>query len=557
VLLFGAAAGTVTVALDGLVISFWMAKRRPEWYRPLFNMSAPAVSIWCASQILRKASGIQSLFHQSIAIDRLLIPVIVFSVVYFALNSSLIALAVGFQTRMTPYRVWRDNFLWLSLNYFSAASIALLLVVYTRDVDLRFIGIIVPLLLVLYVTFKTSMGRVQDANDHVAEVNRLYLSTIETLAMAIDAKDQTTHGHIRRVQTVAVALAHRIGVADGKLLKAIEAAALLHDMGKLVVPEYILNKPGKLSVVEFEKMKLHASVGADMLMAIDFPYPVVPIVRHHHENWDGTGYPAGLSGTDIPIGARILAVVDCFDALTSDRPYRPRLTEEEALRILTERRGHMYDPLILDTFVRVHKQITHEPARMAIYAFNEIGSSCRSAGHAARYHDEDGARADEVLTLQLPRALAQATANGAVDVMAKHVRGLISCSLCVFYQYDSATDELVADHAVGEGASVVRGLRIRMGEQLSGWVGANRQTIVNSDPILDLGELARTQTPRLRSSLGTALISDEGFIGVITLYSANIDAFTDEHCRMLEIVARQSAQSLSQAASRAPSEATT
>src|ERR671920_492709 len=152
-------------------------------------------------------------------------------------------------------------------------------------------------------TFSTSMGRVADTNRHLSELNTLYMSTIETLAMAIDAKDQITHGHIRRVQKFAVGLAHRLGVVDAKMIKAIEAAALLHDMGKLAVPEYILNKPGPLTPAEFEKMKLHASVGADILSAIEFPYPVVPIVRHHHENWDGTGYPAGLRGTDIPIGA--------------------------------------------------------------------------------------------------------------------------------------------------------------------------------------------------------------------------------------------------------------
>ena len=135
---------------------------------------------------------------------------------------------------------------------------------------------------------------------------------------------------------------------------------MLHDTGKLAVPEYILNKPGRLTPAEFEKMKLHASVGADILSAIDFPYPVVPIVRHHHENWDGSGYPDGVKGTDIPIGARILSIVDCFDALTSDRPYRPRLSHSAALEILIQRRGSMYDPLIVDTFIKVHEQI--EPA---------------------------------------------------------------------------------------------------------------------------------------------------------------------------------------------------
>src|SRR5437867_6909188 len=173
----------------------------------------------------------------------------------------------------------------------------------------------------------------------------------------MDAKGQVPPGHIRRVQAYAVGLAKALGVTDPAQINAIEAASLLHDMGKLAVPEYILNKPGPLTPTEFEKMKMHASVGADILSAIQFPYPVVPIVRHHHESWDGSGYPDGLAGSDIPIGARILSVVDCFDALTSDRPYRPRLTDREALRILVERRGTMYDPLVVDTFTKVYAQI--------------------------------------------------------------------------------------------------------------------------------------------------------------------------------------------------------
>ena len=156
----------------------------------------------------------------------------------------------------------------------------------------------------------------------------------------------------------------RLGITDALTLQAIEAAALLHDTGKIAVPEHILNKPGKLTPAEFEKMKLHAPIGAEILSAIEFPYPVVPIVRHHHENWDGTGYPDRIAGEAIPIGARILSVVDCFDALTSDRPYRRRMSNADALAILIERRGTMYDPAIVDTFVRVYERIM--PASEAV-----------------------------------------------------------------------------------------------------------------------------------------------------------------------------------------------
>src|SRR3954469_17428110 len=360
VLLFGAPAGTVTVLLECLVILLWMKPQGRPAHRMFFNLAAPSVAIWTSGTAFYVLSGIKPYSETATPLPTLFLPLLAFTALYFLLNSWLVAIAVGLETRRSPVHLWWKNFVWLSVNYFSGASLAALIVTYTRQLEVSTLAVIVPLLIVSYLTFRTAMGRAEDSYNHLAELNRLYLSTIETLAMAIDAKDQITHGHIRRVQAYAVGLAKNIGVTDERLLKAIEAAALLHDMGKLAVPEYILNKPGKLTAAEFEKMKLHAAVGADILSAIDFPYPVVPIVRHHHENWDGSGYPTGLRGTDIPIGARILSVVDCFDALTSDRPYRPRLTDEDALSILRQRRGSMYDPMIVDTFFQVHPTTSND-----------------------------------------------------------------------------------------------------------------------------------------------------------------------------------------------------
>jgi putative nucleotidyltransferase with HDIG domain len=355
VLLFGTAAGTITVTLDALIISLWLRRKGLELHKLFFNTTAPALSIWIAAHLFFLVTGIQPLTQQSSTVAALLPGLLLFSLAYFLLNSWLMAIAVSFEGPSSPTEVWRENFLWLSLSFFSGASVALLLVSVSREINLSALTVIVPLLLVSYLTYHTSMARVEDANRHVDQLNRLYLSTIETLAMAIDAKDQVTHGHIRRVQEHSVSLARHMGVNDELLIKAIEAASLLHDMGKLAVPEHILNKPGKLTEAEFEVMKTHAGVGADILTAINFPYPVVPIVRHHHEAWDGTGYPDQLSGTDIPIGARILSVVDCFDALTSDRPYRPRLSENDAIAILQQRRGTMYDPLVVDAFIEMQR----------------------------------------------------------------------------------------------------------------------------------------------------------------------------------------------------------
>jgi putative nucleotidyltransferase with HDIG domain len=358
VLLFGAAAGTITVLLEALTVLFWMSPAGRPPHRLLFNLAAPTIAIWISATLFFFLSGIEPYSIRPAPLSALFLPLAGFTTLYFLLNSWLVAVVVGLETQQSPLIIWWEKFIWLSVTYFSSASVAALIVTFSRELDVSTLAIIGPLLLVSYLTFRTAMGRVEDSNKHLSDLNRLYLSTIETLAMAIDAKDQITHGHIRRVQAYAVGLAKHMGVVDEKLVKAIEAAALLHDMGKLAVPEYILYKPGRLSPAEFEKMKLHASVGADILSAIAFPYPVVPIVRHHHESWDGSGYPAGLKSTDIPIGARILSVVDCFDALTSDRP--TGLVCQQRKRPNSNRAQSSMRSLIVDTFVRVrHMARTH------------------------------------------------------------------------------------------------------------------------------------------------------------------------------------------------------
>jgi putative nucleotidyltransferase with HDIG domain len=328
--------------------------------RALFNLAAPSLAVWLGGNVMVLA-GVPPVHNwegEPIGLQRLMGPLVGFAAVYFLFNSGLVATGIGIAQRASPYKIWYDHFAWLSLNYFSGASISsLLVVVYQTDPGWTFLAV-GPVLLILYVTFRESMARVADANHHIGELNQLYLATVQTLAAAIDAKDQVTHGHIKRVQNYARELAVAIGIKNEVQLKAIQAAAVLHDTGKIAIPEAILNKPGPLTADEFEVMKQHAAMGADIISSVNFPYPVEPIVRYHHESWDGSGYPEGLIGTDIPIGARILSVVDCFDALTSDRPYRKQLSDSEAIEILLTRRGKMYDPLVVDTFLKVHRQLS-------------------------------------------------------------------------------------------------------------------------------------------------------------------------------------------------------
>jgi putative nucleotidyltransferase with HDIG domain len=467
---------------------------------------------------------------------------------YFAINSFLVAIAVSYQQSVSPFAIWKQNFAWVGLNYLGGACVAMLLVNYRNRIDPVALSLIIPILVITYLTFRTSLGRLTDAHRHVSQVNDLYLSTIETLAMAVDAKDQITHGHIRRVQVFAIELAKRLGVNEPSQLKAIEAAALLHDMGKLAIPEHILNKPGKLTPAELETMKRHADIGADLLSSIRFPYPVVPIVRHHHEQWDGKGYPSGISGTDIPLGARILSVADCFDALNSDRPYRPRLSVAEAFAILRERRGTMYDPLIVDTFISAYPEMVDladaasNQARTLVVPHIEPGSSSKNALEEIR-----AVAADSAALASTRQRIADARGSADVlNVIGQGVRQMTPSSVCVYFSYSSDADDLTCEYVSGEQSNALLGLTMRPGERVTGWVAANRQTIRNSDATLDLGQAALVVDPRPRSTVSTPVLGPQGELyGVLTAYSPGLDVYSHRHVYAFEQLAEALAEAIS------------
>jgi putative nucleotidyltransferase with HDIG domain len=552
VLLFGSSAATIIVTLDAIILSSWASNRRNSRLRAAFNISAAAAAIWVASSLFRLL-----LPHtpSSPRLEEIILPVAVLAASYFAVNSFFVAVAVGYEKSCSPVEIWKQNFAWVGLNYVGGASVAMLLVTYRQSIDITAVSVILPILAITYLTFRTSLGRLADANRHVAQVNDLYLSTIETLAMAVDAKDQITHGHIRRVQVYAVELAKRLGVDEASQLKAIEAAALLHDMGKLAIPEHILNKPGKLTAAEFETMKRHADIGADLLSSIRFPYPVVPIVRHHHEHWNGEGYPSGISGTDIPLGSRILAVVDCFDALNSDRPYRPRLSIADASKILRERRGTMYDPLVVDQFLSGYDEIAaaavitgeNAPTLLVSHATGVSGSGS-NALEEIRAVAADGA----VLAAARQEIL---DARGITEVMsgvAQAVRQLTPSSGCAYFRYSSDTDDLVCESVSGEKFDYLLGHRLRLGERVTGWVAANRQTISNSDAVLDLGQASMMVDPRPRSAVSTPVTGLQGHLyGVLTAYSPLADIYTHRHVYAFEQLAAALGEHLSNSRGRA------
>lgn len=553
VLLFGPSAGTITVVLDALVISLWMKREKRSATRVLFNATSAAIAIRIASEAFFALSGVLPGEIASDQVSHLIAPIFAFAFLYFLINTMLIAAALGFERQQSIWTIWWTHFPGVSLTYFVGGSIALLIVAYNDSIDLAAISVIIlPLLVISYLTFRTSMGRLEDATRHVSQLNELYLSTVEALAMAVDAKDQVTHGHIRRVQVYAVELAKRLGVDNGNQLKAIESAALLHDMGKLAIPEHILNKPGKLTAAEFAKMKRHAEIGADLLSSIKFPYPVIPIVRHHHENWDGSGYPSGLASADIPLGARILSVVDCFDALTSDRPYRPRLSPDDAFNILRQRRGSMYDPLVVDTFMMAYPDIA-PAANIAGEEARSIGNVNGPVNKTTSLQDIRANAAQAAALSEYERDLVDNTdLSKCLEVTFRCLRQLTPTTVFAVFRHVQDNDTLNCIGTGGDPDDLLLGLYMKNGERITGWSFANDRTIANSRATLDLANVAESFVPPLRSALVTPLRYQSHRLGVLSAYSVKQEPFTDDHKYALERIAEVLAARLADVATRTP-----
>ena len=307
-------------------------KNRLRAVQVVFNVASMACSIQISYNVYH------AWFLQGGALEAP-IKLLLAAATFFVTNTLSVAAVIGLTEERRTSNVWRESYLWSFPNYLVGAAVAWIVNAASALLGWQTSLLLLPILYLIYRSHSLYVNRLEDGKkraeelrNHAEEVAALHRRTIEVLALAIEAKDQTTHDHLERVEVYAVAVGQELGLDEGEI-EALRASALLHDIGKLAVPEYIISKPGKLTPEEFEKMKTHTVVGAEIVEQIRFPYPVAPIVRSHHEKWDGTGYPDGLSGEQIPIGARILSAVDCLDALASDRQYRRALPLDEAIKI--------------------------------------------------------------------------------------------------------------------------------------------------------------------------------------------------------------------------------
>ncbi|HEX7486066.1 MAG TPA: diguanylate cyclase [Vicinamibacterales bacterium] len=389
-----------------------------------------------------------------------------------------------------------------------------------------------------------------DAATREHRLSGLHLATIEALALAIDAKDQTSGSHIRRVQLFARALAHAVGVSDEEV-QGIATAALLHDVGKLAIPEHILSKPGPLNDEEFEKIKIHPQVGFEIIEHVPFPYPVAPLVLCHHERWDGSGYPLGLRGEDIPLGARILAVSDYFDSITRDRPYNKRMPGDLAMRLLQQESGQALDPALVSVFLELLPTLQFADQSLAAPGERDARGLARPRrllqnGEKAAF--ENIARAHQEIYALYEIAQAIGSSLGVADTMtliASKLTALVPFSCCAgFVSDDDGT--IRCRFAAGVDGNDLLGLTLGDGRGLAGWVIRNRRSLVNARPVADF-EAANLPpaAPNLRSALVCPLIFNERVVGALALYHVDQDFYSEEHRRLLDRISEQAAAAIS------------
>jgi diguanylate cyclase (GGDEF)-like protein/putative nucleotidyltransferase with HDIG domain len=472
----------------------------------------------------------------------------------FVVNTGPRALFVAMDEGRRFIRTWHETSFWSLPYYLGAAALAHGMALASSVAGWQTVLLSGPVMYLIYRSYRLYLHRLEAEKRHAEEMASLHLRTIEALALAIDAKDHTTHEHLRRVQVYAEEMANALGL-DNRERQALQAAALLHDIGKLAVPEHIISKPGRLTPEEFEKMKIHPIVGAEILERVRFPYPVAPIVRAHHEKWDGTGYPNGLRGEQIPIGARILAAVDCLDALASDRQYRRALPLDEAMKVVAAESGKAFDPRIVEILAANYvqweqKAQRYHPARQAKLSKDvkvELGAA-PAAGFEAAAGRERAAGEEEPMDFLTMIAAARAevqtlfeisqdlgsslSLDETLSVLNVRLRRIIPHhALAIWLRRGDFIEPVYVN---GEDYRLFSSLRIPLGQGLSGWVAENGKPIVNGNPSVEPGYLNDpTQCSMLRSAVAVPLEGPAGIVGVIALYHMERDAFTRDHLRIL------------------------
>ena len=549
---------TLWLGCVSILVQGWQ-NQRPRAIQVTFNLCAGAFSIGIAYFVYHYA-----LFRLAINSRPLLLAVA--AATYFVANTGSIAVVISLTEQKPLRELFRECYLWSFPYYLVGAAVVGVFGWFNHRFYWQTSLLMIPVIYAFYRSYRLYLGKLEDEKRHVEEMAALHLRTIEALALAIEAKDQNTHDHLRRVSVYAIEVAKEMKIA-GPELEALHAATLLHDIGKLAVPEHIISKPGRLTPEEFEKMKIHPIVGAEILERVHFPYPVVPIVRAHHEKWDGSGYPVGLKGEQIPIGARILSAVDFLDALASDRQYRRALPLDEVMQRLSAEAGKSFDPQIVTILKRRYRQLEKlvasktgnlgalhlsteakiERGEAPGAGYEDVRAHPTAAASSAFLSSIASARQEAQTLFELSQELGASLSLGeTLSVLAVKLKSLVPYdAIAIYIRRDR---ELVPEYVNGDNFRLFSSLRIPMGQGLSGWVAQNRKPIVNGNPSVEPGYLNDpSKFSTLSSALAVPLEGVAGVIGVLALYRAERDAFTNDHLRILLAISSKMALAIENA----------
>jgi putative nucleotidyltransferase with HDIG domain len=535
---------------------YWRPARKVKLVQLIFNLSQVTVSSTVAY-------GAYQLVVLHVTHGPGPLALLVASVTHFGCNTAAMSTIIGMTENKPLPRVWTESYLWSFPYYMVGAAAAGLVNFLNHYIGWQSSLLVLPPIYLMYRSYRLYLGKLESEKKHAEQVSNLHLRTIEALALAIEAKDETTGEHLQRVRVYAMELAKELRLSEDET-EALRAASVLHDIGKLAVPEHIISKPGKLTPEEFDKMKIHPIVGAEILEQVRFPYPVVPIVRAHHEKWDGSGYPYGLAGEAIPIGARILAAVDCLDALASDRQYRKALPLDDAMAKVAADSGKSFDPKVVAIlhrcYIELEKMAHEQPLQAPPKLSTDIKVARGSAPDAGFAESEKAAPAPEAGADSTSRISSARKLGGEIAQLSGIAgptldRADIFSLLCLRLKqlvpheamavYCPQADDLVPQFVSGENLKLFSSLRIPLGEGLSGWVAQNHKAIVNGNPSVEPGYLHDPQKySTLRSALAVPIEGASALVAVLALYRARQDAFSQEDLQVVEAIAREIAKAI-------------
>ena len=510
--------------------------------------------------------------QNALSLNIFLVPLSSLAVLQYFLNTLGTAWFISIDAGKRRVLPSQESVVWTLATHLAGAAAAVLFYSAIRGAGVPYVLLGLHIMVLVHLLYRFNEKRLNEVRRaeaeqrrHIEEMASIHMNTIESLAIAIDAKDQTTHGHVRRTQIYATQMGDLFDVSDAER-QALFAGALLHDIGKLAVPEYILNKPGKLTEAEFAKMKIHPTVGGDILRRVNFPYPVEDIVRYHHEKWDGSGYPKGLKGEGIPLVARIISVVDFYDATRCDRPYRKGMKREESLALLQSMAGSAFDPHVVGKFidnVEIFDQLIDAEDIQEQVASESIESDYRTktkpdAGLASDIlgspEDTSGFKSitqaqREVFALhEIAQTIGSSlNLNDTVTLVSNKLCAIVPFETCVIFVVDERSGKATAIHAAGDDADLFMRRRINVGDGITGWVVANGRSMSNASPELDLVGVAEDIVGEYRAVLVSPLLREDGAFGAISLYSKKRTSYTTEHVRLLESVCQHASSALNNA----------